>query len=74
MADCAYGADVFAASAEYDALVGVYYGFFLAVFFFDFKGFCVAEFDAFAACGAFVVVYFWVPGDFVSGYSFIFGF
>jgi hypothetical protein len=30
-----------------------------------------AEFDAFAACGAFFIVYGWVPLDLVSGCSFI---
>ena len=48
--------------------------FFLPLIVSDFEGLRVAEFDAFAAGGAFGVVYFWVPGYFVSGDSFVFSF
>ncbi len=67
-------ADVFASSAEYDTSVGVDYGFFLAVDSFCFEGFHVTEFYAFAACCAFGVVYFWVPGNFAAGDSLVFFF
>lgn len=57
------GADVFAASAENDAVVRVNGDLFFAVYVFHFEGFLVAEVDAFAACYAFGGVDFWVPGD-----------
>jgi hypothetical protein len=51
------------------AVVGVFnYGFFRVVL--ECEDASFAEFDAFSACGAFLVVYGWVPLDFVSGYSF----
>ena len=74
MADGTCGADVFAAAAEDDAVVGVDGGLFFAVFGFGFEALSVAEFDAFAAGCAFGGVYFWVPGDLVAGDSLVLGF
>ena len=67
----ACGADVFATSTENYASVRVYYGCFFPVFLFGCEGFHVAEVDTFAACGAFLVIDFGVPGDFVSGDAFV---
>ena len=68
------GTNFFAASAEYDALVGIYHCCFFAVFFFSFEGFLVAKVNAFFTGCAFGEVYFGVPGDLVARDSFVFGF
>lgn len=74
MADGTCWADVFAAATEDHASVGVYDCFLFAGAGLRFEGLCVAEFDAFAACGAFSVVYFRVPGNFIARNAFVFGF
>lgn len=74
MTDGACWADVFAPATEDDAAVRVYGGLFFAVCCFGFEGLHVAEFDAFATCGAFAEVDFGVPGNFVAGDSFVLGF
>jgi hypothetical protein len=68
------GADVFATSTKDHTFVRVDSGFLFAIGCFGFEGLSVTEFDAFSACGTFVVVYFWVPWDLASRYSFVFGF
>ena len=74
MGNCFDRTDVFTASAEDYTPVGVDYGFLFTVNSFRFEGGRVAEVYAFAAGCAFGVVYFWVPGDFVSGDSLVFRF
>lgn len=72
MRDCSFGADIFAAMAEDNAAVWVFYdGFPFAVFLYVSEGLVVAEVYAFAAGDAFGVVYFGCPWDLVSGDSFV---
>ena len=59
-------ADVLTTSAEYNAFIWVYYGSFLAVFFFKFEGAYMTVVNAFSACYTFFIVDFWVPRDFFS--------
>jgi hypothetical protein len=71
MGDGACGANVLAAAAKHYATVGDYLGLFFAVFLGGLEGLHVAECDAFAACCAFLVVDFWVPGDLVPRDAFV---
>jgi hypothetical protein len=60
-------ANVFTATAEDYAFVWVNYdGFLFVIGVFCFEGGHVAKVYAFFTGGAFIVVYFWVPGNFVS--------
>jgi hypothetical protein len=66
MCNGANSADFLTASAKYNALVWVYYGSFLSVFFFKFEGAYMAVVDTFSAGYAFFVVYLWVPRYFFA--------
>ena len=69
------GADIFAASAEHDACVGVSYDCSLfSVFLLKFEDIIVAVIYAFPASDALLVVYLWSPRYFVSWNSFKFFF
>ena len=73
MSDCFDGAYVFASSAEYYAVVWILYDSSLfSVFFFKFEYAVVAVVYAFSARNTFLIVYYWVPRDFVSRDSLMF--
>ena len=61
------GAYLIATLAEYNAVIRVFHDCsFFAFFLFKFESAVVAVFYAFSAGNAFLIVYYWVPGDFVS--------
>ena len=67
MSDGASRTNIFAASAKHYTSVRVFYDSYLfSFFFFKCKRFHVAVLYAFSAAYAFVIVYCWSPGYFVS--------
>ena len=68
------GANIFATTAEHNTSVWINHCFLFAALFLQLEGLHVAEINAFPACGALAVVYFWIPRYFIPGDSSIFCF